>query len=128
MYAGDELYGDDTTSGLDRYMVREPIRLSATAPDDFDPDDDSEISDEAQVAVSNRLLDVERLARAVYNVWQRTGGFGYGLAVSELGHADIAEDFAAEYVALFDDDWSCIDCGIPLEPGAPPICEECVDG
>ncbi len=27
-----------------------------------------------------------------------------------------------------DDDWSCIDCGIPLEPGAPPICEECVDG
>lgn len=27
-----------------------------------------------------------------------------------------------------DEDWSCIDCGIPLEPGAPLICEECVDG
>ena len=26
-----------------------------------------------------------------------------------------------------DEDWSCIDCGIPLVPGAPPICEECVE-
>ena len=25
------------------------------------------------------------------------------------------------------EDWSCIDCGIPLEPGAPPICSECVE-
>lgn len=29
--------------------------------------------------------------------------------------------------ATDDEDWSCIDCGIPLEPGAPPICEECLD-
>ncbi len=26
-----------------------------------------------------------------------------------------------------DADWNCIDCGIPLEPGTSPICEECVD-
>lgn len=26
-----------------------------------------------------------------------------------------------------EEDWSCIDCGIPLEPGTPLICEECVE-
>jgi hypothetical protein len=34
----------------------------------------------------------------------------------------------AVMVSLDSEDWACIDCGIPLEPGAPPICEECVDG
>lgn len=38
-----------------------------------------------------------------------------GLDVLERRIADDAED------------WACVDCGIPLEPGAPPICEECAD-
>jgi hypothetical protein len=39
---------------------------------------------------------------------------------------DPTPDITAAMVS--DDDWSCIDCDIPLEPGAPPICEECVEG
>lgn len=27
----------------------------------------------------------------------------------------------------YEEPWNCVDCGIPLEPGTPPICEECVD-
>lgn len=25
------------------------------------------------------------------------------------------------------EDTRCVDCGVELEPGAPPICSECVD-
>ena len=48
-----------------------------------------------------------------------------------LGHDDGPR---AEPFVSFGDDidpspepWNCVDCGIPLEPGMPPICEECVD-
>jgi hypothetical protein len=75
--SGDEVYGDDVTSGLDRDIVHEPIRLSGGAP----------------------------------HAWCQSCGYAHRI--------DDPDCIDAE------EDWSCVDCGIPLEPGAPLICEEC---
>jgi len=45
----------------------------------------------------------------------------------EAVYGAIAHEYAHPVPAFDDEPWRCVDCGIDLEPGTPPICEECVD-
>lgn len=43
------------------------------------------------------------------------------------GPAELASRRSRDYGGRLAEDWRCVDCGTPLEPGTPQICEECVE-
>jgi integrase len=67
-------------------------------------------------------VNLERASLVVRGSLARGEACGGGVnAMNALTEADLEPGNE-------DEDWSCIDCGIPLEPGAPPICGACVEG